>query len=98
MGPTLWNIINDLIALLASAPNSQIVVFADDITIMIQGPSILDILATFQNTLKTIEDWCRKHRLTISKDKSALTYIRNREQYERHPAVVAGGISVVSKM
>jgi hypothetical protein len=68
--------------------------------IMIQGPPIPDILTTFQNTLKTIQDWCRKHRLAISKDNSAMMpmYIRNREQYRQHPPIVAGGISVVSKM
>jgi hypothetical protein len=51
-GPTLWNIIIiDLIAFLSNAPNVRIVVFADDIMIMIQGPSPSAILTTLQSTL-----------------------------------------------
>jgi hypothetical protein len=73
------------------------VVFADGIMIMIQEPSSSAILTTLQSTLQTIEDWCKEHRLEISKDKSAMMplFIRNREVYKRHPAIVARGINVV---
>jgi hypothetical protein len=100
-GPTLWNIIiNDLIALLSTTPNVRIVVYADDIMIMIQGPSTAAILNTLQDTLKTIEKWCTEHRLKISKEKLALTpiFTRNRDKYKHHPTTVAWGINVVSKM
>jgi len=76
----LWNIIiNSLIALLSKAPNVRLVVYADDIMIMIQGPSTADILNTLDNTLRGIETWCKEHRLEISKEKSALMpmYARN---------------------
>jgi hypothetical protein len=44
-GPTLWNIvISDLMNLLSNAPNLKIVVFADDIMVMIQGPSLPAII------------------------------------------------------
>jgi hypothetical protein len=100
-GPTLWNIvINDLIALLYIAPDVRTVVYADDIMIMIQGPSTAAILNTLQNTLQTIQKWCTEHRLEISKEKSAMMpmFTRNREVYKRHPTTVAWGIIVVSKM
>jgi len=72
-GSALWNIIiSDLIALLFNAPNLKIVVFADDIMAVMQGPSLLAIFKTLQTTLQTIEDWCKEHKLEISKDKSAL--------------------------
>jgi hypothetical protein len=78
-GPTLWN---DLIALLSSAPNVSIVVYADDLMIIIQGPSSAAILNTLQNTLQTIEKWCTEHRLEICKEKSALMpmFTRNRDE------------------
>jgi hypothetical protein len=41
-------------------------------TIIIQGPCLPDMFKTLQNTLQIIEDWCKEHRLEISKDKSAL--------------------------
>ena len=100
-GPMLWNIvINDLIELLSTAPNVRTVVYADDLMIIIQGPSNAAILNTLQNTLLTIEKWCSEHRLEISKEKSALMpmFTRNRDEYKRHPTTVAWGINVVSKM
>jgi hypothetical protein len=100
-GPTLWNIvINDLIALLFSAPIVTIVVYAEDIMIIIQGPSSAAILNTLQNTLQTIEKLCTEHRLVISKEKSALMpmFTRNREEYKRYSTTVARIINVVSKM
>ena len=100
-GPTLWNIIiGDLIAPFSDAPNVKIVVFADDILIMMEGPSSPDILDTLQITLQTVEKWCKERKLEISKDKSALMpmFIRNREQYKQHPILKAWGLQVVSKM
>jgi hypothetical protein len=87
-GPNLWNItIRDLIALLSNTPNLKVAVFADDIMIMFQGPSLTDILKTIQTTLQIIEDWCKEHKLEISKDKSALMpmFIGNREEFKSHP-------------
>jgi len=62
-------------------PNLEIVTFADDIMIVIQGPSHSAVLTMVVNTLCATEDWCKKHRLEISKDKSALmpVFIRNRD-------------------
>jgi len=67
---------------------------------MIQGLTPSAILTTLQSTLQTIENWCKEHRLEISKDKLALMpmFIRNRKVYKRHPTIVAWGINVVSKM
>jgi len=63
-GPTLWNIIiSDLIVLLSTSPNLEIVPFAEDIMIMIQGPSHSAVLTTVVNTLRTTQDWCKKQRL-----------------------------------
>jgi hypothetical protein len=74
--------------------------FADDIIDMMQETSLPVIRTTMQTTLQTIEDWCKEHRLEISKDKSALMplFTRNREEYKCHSTTVIWGIKVVSKM
>jgi hypothetical protein len=65
-GPTSWNIIiSSLTALLSSSPNLKIVVFANDIMIMMQGPSLPAIFTTLQTPLQIREDWCKEHRLEI---------------------------------
>jgi len=91
-GPTLCNIIiSDLIALLFNAPNLKIVVFTDDTMVMMHGPSLPAIFKTLQTTLQTVEDWCKEHKIEISKDKSALMpmFTRNREEFKRHPIIDA---------
>jgi hypothetical protein len=67
-GPTLWNIINNLLALLSNTPNVRIVVYADDIMIMIQGPSTAAFLNTLNNTLQTIEKWCTKQARDLQRE------------------------------
>ena len=99
--PTLWNtIISDLILLLSKAPNLEIVTFADDILLMIQGPSHPAVLTTVVNTLRNAEDLCKKHRLKICKDKTALRpmFIRNRDIHKNHPKINSWGLNVVTKM
>jgi hypothetical protein len=53
-----------------------------------------------QRTLRTIEDWCKEHKLEISKEKSALLpmFIRNREIYKSNPTITTWGLKVVSKL
>jgi hypothetical protein len=100
-GPTLWNIIiSGLTALLSNAPNLKIVVFANDIMITMQGTSLPAIFTTLQTSLQIREEWCKEHRLEISKDKSALMpmFTTNSEEYKCHPTTVAWGIKLVSKM
>jgi len=90
-------IINDLIALLFSAPNLKIVAFADDIVVLMQGPSLPTIFKTLQTALQTIEDLCKEHKLQISKDKADLMpmFTRNIEEFKHHLTIVAWGIKIV---
>ena len=100
-GPTLWNIIiSDLIEHLSNIPDLNIIMYADDIMIMLKGRSHSHILNTLQTALEHIEDWCKTQKLEIAKDKTALMpmYIRKRTNYNTHPTVIKWGIKVVSKM
>jgi hypothetical protein len=47
-----------------------------------------------------ISRWCKKHKLEISKDKSALMpmFIRNRDTYKSHTKMSSRGLNVFSKM
>ena len=70
-GPTLWNIIiGDLITLLSNVTNVKTVVFADDIMIILQGPSLPAIIKVQLNTLKEVHNWCEGNGLVIAKDKT----------------------------
>ncbi|KAJ4429314.1 hypothetical protein ANN_26318 [Periplaneta americana] len=80
-GPTLWNIIiSGLIEQLSNIPDLDIIVYADDIMIMLKGHSHSHILDTLQIALQNIE-WCKTQKLEIAQDKTALMpmYIRKRQ-------------------
>jgi hypothetical protein len=55
---------------------------------------------TIQTTLQIIEDWCKEHKLEISKDKSALMpmFIRIREEFKSRPIIAAWGLKIATKM
>ena len=99
-GPTLWNIISDLFAVLSKVPKFECVTFADDILLMLQGHSNTDVLSTALTTLRIVEDWCKMHKLEISKDKTSLMpmFIRNSDTYKNRPEIKSWGLKVVTKM
>ena len=100
-GPNLWNIIiSDLIVVLSKTPNLEIVTFADDILLMSQSPSHSAVLTTVVNTLRIVEDCCKRHRLEISKDKTSIMpmFIRNSDIYKNRPEITSWGLKVVTKM
>ena len=68
--------------------------------IMMQGPSLPDILKKMQTTLQTIDKWCNENRLKISKDKLALMsmFTRNKQVLKSHPTIIKRGIKIVSQM
>jgi hypothetical protein len=98
-GSTLWNIItSDLITLPSNESKVKIVVFADDIMIMMQGPSLPHILKIMQTTLQSIDNWCKENILKNSKDRSTLMpmFTRNKEVLKSHPTIIERGIKIVS--
>ena len=81
-GPSLWNItISGLIETLFKVPNLEIVTYADDILLIIHGPSHEAVITSVEEFLNTIEEWCSKHKLELSKDKTAImpTFVRKRD-------------------
>jgi hypothetical protein len=97
LGPTLWNIIiSYIIERITVAPDTEAVIFADDILVKIHGTSHPAILTTLQKTFKTIEEWCAEPILDISKDKSALMpmLIRNTEDYKNNHIIASWGLNI----
>ena len=74
--------------------------YADDILLIIHGPIHEAALTSVEESLNTIEEWCFKHKLELSTDKTAIMpmFVRKREIYNRHPGVSTRGLNVVTKM
>ena len=93
-------IISELITVLTKVPNLEIVTFADDILLMARGPSHSAVLKTVTDTLRTLENWCKSHKLVNSKDKTTLMPMsrRNSDNYKNHTDIKSWGLKVATKM
>ena len=88
--PNPWYItISGLTETTSKVPNLEIVIYTDDILLIIHGPSHEVVLTSVGKSVNTIEEWCFKHKLELSKDKTAIMpmFVRKREIYNRHPRV-----------
>ena len=100
-GPTLWNIIvSGLIEQLVNIPDLEVVVYADDIMIMIKGDSHTQVLITLEEELRKSESWCNANKLEMSKDKTSVMpmFARKKDMYKNHPTIIAKELKVVAKM
>ena len=100
-GPTIWNIITgDLIEQLSKNSDLELVIYADDIMLMFRGSSHTNILTKLGETLTHTVEWCEAHKLQISMEKSSVMpmFLRRKEEYNNHPTIIQGKLSVVSKM
>jgi hypothetical protein len=74
--------------------------YADDILLIIHGPSDEAVITSVKEYLNTKEECCSKHKLELSKEKTAIMpmFVRKRETYNSHPGVNTRGINVVTEM
>ena len=74
--------------------------YTDNILLIIHGPSHEAVITSVEKSLNTIEEWCFRHKLELSKDKTAIMpmFERKREIYNNHPGVNTREIKVVNKM
>ena len=100
-GPTLWNIIiSGLIEQLQDIPHLEIVIYADDIMIMLQGDTHTQILTTLDEAIQRTEVWCQTNKLEISNAKTSIMpmFARKKDAYKNHPTIIAKELKVVTKM
>jgi hypothetical protein len=76
------------------------VIYADAILLIIHGPTHETVITTVEVSLNTIEEWCSKHKLELSKGKTAIMpmFVKKIEIYNSHPGVNTRGINVVTEM
>lgn len=75
LSPLLWNIpLNNLLCEF-NIPNTEIVAYADDVTIVCSGESTAELKLTIMRSLKFLEDWCSSRKLGLSADKTQIFYL-----------------------
>ena len=101
-GPTLWNLIaDDLIDILTQFKDSlNVVMYADDLILLIKGSSHDQIIQVFDRVFHKIEEWSEENKLDIAKEKSAIMpmFCRKVQLYRSHPIVKNSKLNVVSQL
>lgn len=96
LGPTLWNSMYNGVLTLKLPTGVQIVGFADDITLLVIGPSLelVEILA--EEAVELLEKWMTEKKLTIARQKTELLLISNCKKAQR-AQVTFGECTITSR-
>ena len=72
LSPLLWNLVVDSLLWTLNNQGFYTIGYADDITILINGKFESVACNLMQTALKTVEDWCKEHALSVNPHKTEL--------------------------
>ncbi|UYV84813.1 hypothetical protein LAZ67_X003594 [Cordylochernes scorpioides] len=79
LSPLLWNIVlNDLLINFAS-PNSEIICYADDVSIVCWHKTIEGLKYETERTLNYVIQWCTRNKLKLSPEKTGLIHMHGKQ-------------------
>ncbi|UYV67968.1 hypothetical protein LAZ67_5002657 [Cordylochernes scorpioides] len=79
LSPLLWNIVlNDLLINFAS-PNSEIICYADDVSIVCWHKTIEGLKNETERTLNYVIQWCTRNKLKLSPEKTGLIHMHGKQ-------------------
>jgi hypothetical protein len=78
LAPILFSLyVNDLAAA-ATSVNTEVILYADDTSLIVHGENDAELLANFQNTLKTAESWFKPNQLKLNHDKTNIVIFKGK--------------------
>lgn len=94
LGPMLWNVVfQDLIEIYRSK-GIEIVVFADDVVILISGNSRRLLEARGQEAMLIAENWCLQNKMELSVKKTEMMLCEGKLNANRPPLIKLSGRQV----
>lgn len=94
LGPCLWNLIFDDLLNLISAHGYEPIAYADDLVVVVQGRSRLDLQLKSQLIVNIIEEWCHNRKLQLSSTKTEMILLKGILDKHRPPKITVGGLSL----
>lgn len=94
LGPRCWNLVFDGLLNLLERQGLEAVAYADDLIVIIDGNSRLQIETLGQIVVETIEQWCNEQKLVVSSQKSEMIFLKypsGVQPHRRPPTIHLGG-------
>ncbi|UYV75265.1 hypothetical protein LAZ67_12003163 [Cordylochernes scorpioides] len=80
LSPLLWIILLNDLLIKYQVPNSEVVCYADDVSIICWHNNCKDLKLVIEQALNTIDVWCKSNKLEISLEKTNILYLHNKEK------------------
>lgn len=87
LGPQLWNIVFDELVKILEEEGLDVVVFADDVVIIIKGNSREEIELKCQRALNVAQNWCSRNKMKLSETKTVMMMLKGKLDTKRPPQV-----------
>ncbi|KAA5654924.1 hypothetical protein F3G58_32000, partial [Pseudomonas aeruginosa] len=89
LGPTLWNVLlDDLLALPQGGEGTEMVAYADDVTVLVRGDSRAQLERRAHAVLGLAEGWASRNQLDFAPAKSRCIMLKGK--FQRPPIVRCG--------
>lgn len=83
LGPTLWNLAYDEVIEMREMPDgAECIAYADDLAVLVTAKTEASLQDTANAALDEVEDWMKRHHLTIAPEKSEAIYLTGRKATE----------------
>lgn len=86
LGPLLWNLVFDsLLVQLAAVPGIHPIAYADDVAIIVNGNSRIQLQNLGNRALQILHDWTQLHKMTVSLQKTQALHLKGKLDANRPP-------------
>ena len=87
LGPSCWNLIFDDLLIMLENRGIETIAYADDLLVVIHGRSRKDLENAGQETASMVENWCKLHKLELSRKKSEMILFKGSLDIARPPRI-----------
>lgn len=88
LGPLLWNVMFETLLKADIGEQNELIAYADDLLIVVQGRSRVDLEVRTQGALNKVVAWSSLAKLTFSQSKSQLLLLKGTLNRSRRPKII----------
>lgn len=94
LGPVLWNLVFNNMLVTIQRAGFIVIAYADDGVIIISGDTRKTLEELGQKIVNIIDNWCKKHKMTLSKSKTVMMILKGKLDSGRPPTIYLQGSTI----